>query len=188
MGAVYGIGQDVVPPPLAPTAKFQLLLAPVLPKANVKINCSLIWSGYTCTVCSSSCEYSSYNDCIDACESDTPLPIATPVPLPTTNWNLLYNTIQTSNGMFDLSTTLTMGGIISPLLRIIFPIAGLILLLMLIYGGYNWMLSGGDPKKAAAAKGIITMALVGFAIIFTAYWLVQIIGSILGLGAITTIF
>ena len=115
-------------------------------------------------------------------------PIATPPPLPPTDWNSLYQAVQTAPGLFTFSNTLTMGGVISPMLRIIFPIAGLILLLMIIYGGYNWMLSAGDPKKAARAKEIITVALIGFIIIFTSYWLVQIIGSILGLGTIGIIF
>jgi len=59
---------------------------------------------------------------------------------------------------------------------------------MLILGGYNMMLSGGDPKKAASAKAIITTAAVGFIIIFSAYWIVKIVANVLGLGDITSTF
>lgn len=82
----------------------------------------------------------------------------------------------------------TIGDVISRALLFIFPIAGLILLLYLIYGGYQFMLSQGDPKALQQAKGIITMALAGFGIIFAAYWIVQLVGTILGINAVQSIF
>ncbi len=50
------------------------------------------------------------------------------------------------------------------------------------------MTSGGDPKAVQSAKSKITNALIGFVIVFAAYWIVQLIASILGLEAITNIF
>lgn len=50
------------------------------------------------------------------------------------------------------------------------------------------MLSGGDPKKAAAAKSIISTAIMGIIIIFAAYWIVQLVGRILGLTQISLTF
>ncbi len=98
----------------------------------------------------------------------------------------LYDDIQYyDTALFDMTDPL--GSIINAFLTYLFPFAGLLLLLYLIYGGYNLMLSGGDPKKAASAKSIITTALFGFVIIFVAYWLVQILGSVFGLG-FSTIF
>jgi len=82
----------------------------------------------------------------------------------------------------------SLGGIISALVPYVFTIAGLLLLLYLIIGGFGLLTSGGDPKKMQGAKGQITNALVGFLIIFVSYWLVQIIGSILGLEIIGKIF
>lgn len=80
------------------------------------------------------------------------------------------------------------GDIISELLKYLFPLAGLLLLLYLLFGGFQLMTSGGDPKKIQEAKGKLTNALVGFIIVFVAYWLVQIIASTLGLGKIGEIF
>lgn len=50
------------------------------------------------------------------------------------------------------------------------------------------MLSKGDPKAAQSAKSHITNALVGFVIIFIAFWVVQLFGSVFGLKGITNIF
>lgn len=71
---------------------------------------------------------------------------------------------------------------------IIFFFAGFALILYLIAGGFQLMTSAGNPDAAAQGKGKITNALIGFVIIFTAFWIVQILGSILGLEGITTTF
>ncbi|MBU0572661.1 hypothetical protein KKH23_03000 [Patescibacteria group bacterium] len=80
------------------------------------------------------------------------------------------------------------GNVVSSLINYLFPLAGILLLLYLIYGGFSLMTSGGDPKAVQGAKSKITSALIGFIIIFAAYWIVQIVASILGIEAITNIF
>jgi hypothetical protein len=80
------------------------------------------------------------------------------------------------------------GQIISAALPLVFTVAGMILLIYLIFGGLQLMLSRGDPKSAGGAKAHITNALIGFIIIFVAYWAVQLVGLTLGLQGITTIF
>lgn len=82
----------------------------------------------------------------------------------------------------------TIGTVFTAILPWIFTIAGILLLLYLLYGGFHLMISGGDPKVVAEAKGKITNALVGFIIIFVAYWLVSIVGQIFGLDKVTNIF
>jgi len=70
----------------------------------------------------------------------------------------------------------------------IFVFAGLMLLLYLIYGGFHFIISMGDPKGMQEARGKITNALVGFLIVFLAYWIVLIIGKILGIDTFGEIF
>lgn len=82
----------------------------------------------------------------------------------------------------------SVGFIVTRLIVYLFPVAGLLLLIYLIYGGYRFLFSGGDPKSIQAAKGIITTALVGFIIVFVSFWIVQIIATMLGLESILTIF
>lgn len=71
--------------------------------------------------------------------------------------------------------------IINALVPYIFAIAGLLLLFILILGGFELLTSAGDPKKVESAQGKITSAVIGFVIIFVAYWLVQILEVIFGL-------
>jgi len=79
------------------------------------------------------------------------------------------------------NSNLKIGDIIGALLPYLFTGAGLLLLIYLIIGGLQMMTSGGDPKAVESAKGKITGALIGFVIVFVAYWLVQIVASVLGL-------
>lgn len=80
------------------------------------------------------------------------------------------------------------GSIVSSFINYLFPLAGILLLLYLIFGGFSLMTSGGDPKAVQGAKSKITNALIGFIIVFAAYWIVQILGTVLGIEAITNIF
>jgi hypothetical protein len=76
---------------------------------------------------------------------------------------------------------LTVGDIFSKILPYIYVVAGLALLFMLIFGGIGLMTAAGDPKKVEASQGRITMALVGFLIIFISYFVVQLVELMLGI-------
>lgn len=82
----------------------------------------------------------------------------------------------------------TLGGIISSLTKYIFVFAGLALLLYIISGGFKLMTSSGDPAKVKEGQAVLTNGIVGFLVIFIAYWLVQAIGLIFGIEEIKTIF
>ncbi len=75
-----------------------------------------------------------------------------------------------------------LGSVISKAVPIIIGLAGLGLLLMLISAGYTFMTSAGDAKKMEQGKQRLTYAIVGFLIVFGAYWVVQIVGIMFGKG------
>lgn len=70
---------------------------------------------------------------------------------------------------------------VSLLFPYIFPIAGVFLLLYLIWGGFDFLTSMGDPKKAAAGQAKITNAIIGFLLIFVAFWIVRVVDYLFGL-------
>jgi hypothetical protein len=83
----------------------------------------------------------------------------------------------------------TIGDIANLLLSKYFcPLLGFFLLLYLVFAGYEWMVSQGNPKAIESARNKILWGIVGFCIIFAAYWVVQIVGKILGIEAINDIF
>lgn len=73
------------------------------------------------------------------------------------------------------------GDLVSVLIPYFFFFSGTALLLMLILGGFSLLTGGSDPKKIEQGKQRITYAIMGFIIVFAAYWVVQIAGRIFGL-------
>ena len=83
-------------------------------------------------------------------------------------------------GQFSGITTITVSGVIAWLIGLVFIISSIIFFFILIFGGVKWITSGGDEKKVAAARASITSALVGLAIVFSAWAIVTLIGKLLG--------
>lgn len=75
----------------------------------------------------------------------------------------------------------TLADVISEALKYVFPAAGLILFFMLITGGFQLLTSAGDPERTKKGYGKIIWAIIGFLVIFIAYWLIQILEAILGI-------
>lgn len=75
------------------------------------------------------------------------------------------------------------GNTISLFVNLAFVLAGLILLFFFIVGGIGLMGSAGqnDPQKAEQAKKTLTSAVIGFVIVFASYWIVKLIGQLLGI-------
>jgi hypothetical protein len=65
-------------------------------------------------------------------------------------------------------------------------IAGIILLFILIGGGIGMISGAGksDPQTVEKGKKAATSALIGFIVVFSAYWIVKLIESITGLNLI----
>ena len=74
-----------------------------------------------------------------------------------------------------------LGAIVSRLLQYLFPLSGLILFAMIIISGFQMLTSAGNPKSLEEAKQRLTWAIVGFVIIFTAFWLMKILEFLLGI-------
>jgi len=76
----------------------------------------------------------------------------------------------------------TPGGIISVVLDFAFPIAGIILFIMLIIAGFRMLVGATDSKSADEAKQMATSAVIGFVILFAAYWIAQLLQLVFGIN------
>jgi hypothetical protein len=88
-----------------------------------------------------------------------------------------------SSGHTVSTTFPTIGSLINVILKNSLTVIGLIMLVLLISGGLMFIISAGsnDSKKSAQAKSLITDALIGFAVVFLAFFIIQIIQVITGL-------
>lgn len=72
-------------------------------------------------------------------------------------------------GTADLRTT------IGQLIRVILAFLGVIAVVIIIWGGFKWMTSGGATEKVADARKLIVMGIVGLAITLSAYAIAQFV-------------
>ncbi len=75
----------------------------------------------------------------------------------------------------------TPAGILSRALIFGFAAAGLILFIMILYGGFTILKGAQDDKSLQEGKQRITAALVGFLLLFSSYWIMQVIQIALGI-------
>ena len=61
------------------------------------------------------------------------------------------------------------------LVNSIIALSGVVLFIMLIIAGFNFLFSGGDQKKLEKARGTMTNAIIGLVIIACAYLILQTI-------------
>jgi len=61
------------------------------------------------------------------------------------------------------------------LLNILLGAAGVVSFIFLLWGGLQWIMAGGDKEGTEKARKKITAALIGLAIVFSAYALLYIL-------------
>jgi hypothetical protein len=89
--------------------------------------------------------------------------------------NAVANAAGIAGGNTDLFT------IIGRIINIVLGFVGVILLGIFLYSGFEWMTSGGDPKKVDSAKTRLRNAVVGLIIIMSAFAIVNfILNALLG--------
>jgi len=83
---------------------------------------------------------------------------------------------------FGALANLTIGGVISGLVRLILVIVVLVFFVILVLGGIRWITSRGDKAEVENARNQITHALIGLAIIFVAWAILKLIETMFGIN------
>lgn len=89
----------------------------------------------------------------------------------------------TGTGNFIAGYTITQ--ILGVVINLILGAAGVLAFIFLIIGGLQWMLAGGDKEGTEKARKRITAALIGLAIVFSAYALMFIIQALFGVNLLS---
>jgi len=78
------------------------------------------------------------------------------------------------------------GNTVSIILKSAFVLAGVSLLIFFIIAGIGMISGAGQssPEKLEKSKQAVTSALIGFVVVFVAYWVVKLIELITGLTLI----
>lgn len=80
----------------------------------------------------------------------------------------------------------TPGAFIARVVSYVLGFIGILLIVIIIYGGFLYMTSGGNEKQTETAKNVLTYAVVGVVIIFAAYIIARVVISALTSGSTQT--
>jgi len=70
---------------------------------------------------------------------------------------------------FNLGTNTDLKQVIINIVKILLGFLGLIAVLIVLYGGFQWMTAAGNEEKVSSARATLTAGLIGLIIILAAY-------------------
>lgn len=92
------------------------------------------------------------------------------------------DTIQVNPGEQGIAPGTSLHTLFGNAIKIIFVVAALAVLIMLIWGAFQWIVSGGDKEKVQHARDRITNALIGLAVLALAFFIARVVGSIVNIN------
>jgi hypothetical protein len=105
------------------------------------------------------------------------IPGATAAPMP--------SEIQIEPGAgsgFENLLNITLVSILQGAIRLVLIAAAIIFFFVLVIGGIQWIVSGGDKAGTETARKRITNALIGLAIVFAAWAIIALINALFGVN------
>ena len=95
---------------------------------------------------------------------------------PVKNAEDLLNVLENKVGIGE---TLPPEQIIANLIQVALGVVGIILIVLIIYGGWLWGSARGNEERATQAQNLIRNAVIGVIIIFSAYFITAfVVGKI----------
>ena len=92
--------------------------------------------------------------------------------------------INASDPTFANLNNIRPSGVISTIINVLLGGAGIVAFIFLLWGGLQWILAGGDKEGTEKARKKITSALIGLAIVFSAYALLFLVRAFFGIDLI----
>jgi hypothetical protein len=80
------------------------------------------------------------------------------------------------------------GGLVNGVVSFVMVIAAVLVFLYLIWGGIEWITSGGDKGKTEAARNKITSAVIGLIVIAASYAILTLALNFLGFSSLNDVF
>lgn len=76
----------------------------------------------------------------------------------------------------------TVGGLVTSALQILFIFAALAVLIFIVWAAFDWITSGGDKEKVAAARRKVTNAIIGLFLLALASFITVLVGDLVGIN------
>lgn len=90
------------------------------------------------------------------------------VSVPVTYAKSQYEAFAEKTG-YNTNPNTNFASIAGSVINVLLSLMGIVFTLLILYGGYNWMMASGDEGRVTTAKNIIKNASIGLAIVMAAY-------------------
>lgn len=74
------------------------------------------------------------------------------------------------------------GVLVSNVVTTLLVIAVIISVIVLVYGGIKWILSGGDKAKVESARSTIIGGIIGLVLAFLAFFIITLVAGLFGIN------
>lgn len=85
---------------------------------------------------------------------------------------------------FPTNVTFDLWGILKEAARWLLNIVIFVGVVIMVYAGFTYVTSAGNQEKTKTALNMIIYSLIGIAIAFLAYWIVNLVAGFIGAGTI----
>jgi hypothetical protein len=85
---------------------------------------------------------------------------------------------------FGALMTYTPSMFLKTVINVLLGVAGVASFIVLLWGGLQWILAGGDKEGTEKARKKITAALIGLAVVFSAYVLIYIVRALFNVNLV----
>lgn len=92
--------------------------------------------------------------------------------------------INPNEGDFDTVSANPLGRLIATLWQTMVVLGGLLVLMNLVWGAFNWISASGDEKKIEDARNKITHAVIGMTILAASYAIMKFLEGVFGFSLI----
>lgn len=75
--------------------------------------------------------------------------------------------------------------VVRAIVQFILVVAFVLAFVFLLIGGIRWITAGGDEKNVAAARNMITAALIGLVVVLVAFAIVKLVETFFGISIIS---
>jgi len=76
----------------------------------------------------------------------------------------------------------TIGDVVNNVVPFVMSIAGIVLFFILMWGGYDYLMSQGAPEKVKSANAKITAGVIGFVLLVLSFLITRVITYVFGIG------
>mgnify|MGYP000960639954 CR=1 FL=1 len=87
-------------------------------------------------------------------------------------------------GTAEIATLRCLPIVFSNVVNALLMFVGTVAVIFIVYAGIQLVTSGGDPKKVAAARQIITYALIGLVLVLLSFFIIAVISYTTGVDCI----